>query len=458
MAVWSAVSVSTLEYSRIDADFYHPTYLNELDSWRRLDERVGVARLAKIIAAPVRTGRTPASRLIKGDEKCIRFIKTDTVREGSIDFDNSALLPVRVVGERDIIPEDAVVMTIIGATPEIVGRAAIVRPDDPECVTNQNVAVIRTKGVFDPYFLTAYFQTKWGRDQVWRHSRRTEQVNLNCREVERILVPNPDIACQEDVGNLVRESFACADRSVELHQKAQQRLEAALGMDRWKLSKPVGYTSRFSEVETSRRFDPEHFSPAFHSYKSRLPAGIALSPLSHHLQFCRRGKQPNYAESGLPVVNSKHVESNRVVLESNRKALPNLDSNLQIRSGDILINGTGRGTIGRAAPYLYRDSAIPDNHVTILRSESLDPVFASLYLNSFAGRMQVEMHQRGSSGQLELYPFDIRKFLIWCAPVEFQRELRQIYEKAVSREREASRLLAEAKARVEQLIEEAVKS
>jgi hypothetical protein len=58
MAVWSTVSISALEYSRLDADFYHPKYLAELESWRRLDERVGVNKLGSVIASPVRTGRT----------------------------------------------------------------------------------------------------------------------------------------------------------------------------------------------------------------------------------------------------------------------------------------------------------------------------------------------------------------------------------------------------------------
>jgi hypothetical protein len=71
--------------------------------------------------------------------------------------------------------------------------------------------------------------------------------------------------------------------------------------------------------------------------------------------------------------------------------------------------------------------------------------------------MQVEMHQRGTSGQLELYPFDIRKFLIWPAPKPLQKELRELHDKAAASENESKRLLNEAKARVEQLIEEAAK-
>lgn len=193
----------------------------------------------------------------------------------------------------------------------------------------------------------------------------------------------------------------------------------------------------------------------FNSFCAGLPAGVFLSPLSNHLEFCQRGKQPIYAKTGLPVINSKHVQPNRVILESNRCAVAYPVAELQIRSGDMLINGTGRGTIGRAAPYLHETHAVADNHVTILRSSNLDSAYLSLYLNSAAGQMQVEMHQRGTSGQLELYPFDIRKFLVWPAPAGFQRELRDLYDKATTAEQESKRLLEQAKTRVEQLIEAA---
>ena len=154
-------------------------------------------------------------------------------------------------------------------------------------------------------------------------------------------------------------------------------------------------------------------------------------------------------------MNSKHVQPNRVLLEDNRFAAANPDGNLQIRAGDTLLNGTGRGTLGRAAPYLIDEPAVPDNHVTILRSDDLDPVYLSLYLNSAAGQMQVEMRQRGSSGQLELYPFDIRKFLVWPAPESLQEELRRLHDQAAAAECESKQLLEHAKSRVEQLIEEA---
>jgi len=54
------------------------------------------------------------------------------------------------------------------------------------------------------------------------------------------------------------------------------------------------------------------------------------------------------------------------------------------------------------------------------------------------------------------YPFDIRKLLVWDAPTELQRELRDLHDAAASAEQELHRLLEQAKTRVEQLIEAAV--
>lgn len=120
-----------------------------------------------------------------------------------------------------------------------------------------------------------------------------------------------------------------------------------------------------------------------------------------------------------------------------RLALANSIADLQIRYGDTLINGTGCGTRGRTAPYLNHALAVADNHVTILRSKNLDPAYLSLYLNSAAGQMQVEMFQRGSSGQPDLYPFEIRKLLVWDAPPELQRQLRELHNAAAKAEQES---------------------
>ena len=458
MAVWSAVSISALEYSRFDADFYHPTYLDELESWRRLDERIGVAKLGRIIATQVRTGRTPKSRLIKGDEETICFVKTDTVRAGIVDFNNSALLPRRVVSDRDIIPDGAVVMTIIGATPEIVGRTAIVRSNDPACVTNQNVAVIRTIERFDPFFLTAYFQTKWGRDQVWRHSRRTEQVNLNCREVERILVPDPELAIQESIGNLARNSFAAADRSIDLYGRAQQLFEAELGLDKLIFQKPMGYIANFSDLETSRRSDALHYQPRFRQLVDHL-SNFSSVRVRDIRSLNRRGLQPIYSRDGqVAVVNSQHLGPNHIDYDGLERTSTKefaAAPEAHIQRNDLLIYTTG-AYIGRTNVYLSDAPAMASNHVNILRLHpGIDAAYMALVFQSIVGQFQTQQHARGSA-QAELYPSDIDRFVVPLLDLDKQRAIGDLLRESLVKQQESRKLLEQAKTRVEQLIEAAV--
>jgi type I restriction enzyme, S subunit len=87
----------------------------------------------------------------------------------------------------------------------------------------------------------------------------------------------------------------------------------------------------------------------------------------------------------------------------------------KIHRGDVLLNSTGRGTLGRAACWLRDEAAMADNHVAILRpnAEICLPVYLALFLNSPAGLAQTEMFQTGSSGQLELYPSDVMKLIVF---------------------------------------------
>lgn len=328
---------------------------------------------------------------------------------------------------------------------------------DTQCNVSQDVIAVKIhRDRVNPYYLALYLNTSFGSSEMNRWFQGQVQPHLSLDDARRILVALAPDKTQLEMEALVKASARSRSESTLAHQRAIGLLEAELGLDKLTFQKPVGYTAQVSDVELSRRFDPEHYFPRFRAFRTGLPAGISLVPLSECLVFCVRGKQPIYAKSGLRVINSKHVQPNRVVLEGNRFAQANPDANLQIRAEDTLLNGTGRGTIGRAAPYLSDALAVADNHVTILRSNRLDPAFLSLYLNSVAGQMQVEMHQRGTSGQIELYPFDIRKFLVWNAPADFQREIRNLHDKAAAAAQESERLLDQAKTRVEQLIEAAV--
>jgi hypothetical protein len=158
--------------------------------------------------------------------------------------------------------------------------------------------------------------------------------------------------------------------------------------------------------------------------------------------------QPWTIDVLIDIENKRMAEGNRTGLVSAAKVL--------IEPGDVLMNGTGVGTIGRSAPYLHTGKAIPDNHVTILRPKNaaVDPVYLSVFINSLAGQFQVEQRLHGSSGQIELYPTDIAEFTVWLAPKAIQQEIRQAVENGFTAKQRATQLLEAAKRAVEIAIED----
>lgn len=450
MAVSSEIKVSKLENFRdCSAEFYRPYFL-KLASVLRMHQTLKLRNVAYITDGEHGSPQwdsTSGIHYITAEFIGPNFIRDGELRLISRAQDNR--------NSRARIKDNDVLIYSVGA---YAGLAAKAEPHLFPANIPRSVAIVRllrNSGLL-PGYLSVFLNSKYGIFQSQRFRAGNSQPVLALEKIKQFEIPIIPTEKQIEIETLYQCAYENRLHSRVLYNQAQKLLEHELGLDKLQFDIPVGYEACFSEVISSVRLDSEHFFPAFDQVLSSLPANISFSPLSKHLLYCQRGKQPKYSRRGLPVINSKHVQTNKVILEGNRTAQPIPDNTMHIQYEDVLINGTGRGTIGRTAPYLESYNSIPDNHVTILRSTSLDPVYLSVFLNSLAGQLQVEKHQRGSSGQLELYPFDIRRFLIWDAPDTLQEEIRAQYDKAISAERESQQLLQQAKRRVEDLIEEAM--
>jgi type I restriction enzyme, S subunit len=449
MAVWSqSTLIETYLRRRIDSEFFRPVYLNAEQQTRKCNTN-DLGLLGRFIPGPFGSAFHVKNYELQSQ---YRYLRGRDIKPFFIlDDDNRYLTEVDFnhLQSYAIQPDDLMI-SVVGT----LGSVAVCTPNETPAIFSCKSTLFRSFGI-SPYYLLAYLNCRQGQLCLLRRQRGAVQAGLNIEDLRTIPIPRLGHEVESEIASMVRLAHKKLFKSKGLYRQAKRNLESELGLGKLRFQKPMGYTAQLRDLEQSRRLDAERFYPAFNNLSTHLPDSIKLVPLGIQLSFCQRGKQPTYSKQGLPVVNSKHVRSNKVVLENNRMAIPNTLAGLQIRYGDILMNGTGRGTIGRVAPYLMDGPAIPDNHVTILRSPTLDPAYLSFFLNSQAGQLQVEMHQRGSSGQLELYPFDIRKFLVWVAPESFQKEIRNLYDQAAASEQRSKELLDQAKTRLEQLIEEA---
>lgn len=139
-------------------------------------------------------------------------------------------------------------------------------------------------------------------------------------------------------------------------------------------------------------------------YAYSLAAGSSAQQLSTLTQLISRGKAPKYVqEDGTTVLNQKCIRDERVILEHARLTeTKRLDSQRSLSGGDILVNSTGVGTLGRVAVWNDTGVVTVDSHVTIVRA---DPSRVNPWVLGeavIAGQRRIEAMAEGSTGQTEL--------------------------------------------------------
>jgi type I restriction enzyme S subunit len=134
-----------------------------------------------------------------------------------------------------------------------------------------------------------------------------------------------------------------------------------------------------------------------------IPEDWSVQRIKDVTSILTRGIAPKYAEDGRwTVVNQRCIRNQRVTLSSARRHEGPVADKKQLRFGDVLINSTGVGTLGRVAVLLAEPDLITvDSHVTIARPSSLDlhPWFG---LHMLGRESAFQTMGTGSTGQTEL--------------------------------------------------------
>ena len=147
----------------------------------------------------------------------------------------------------------------------------------------------------------------------------------------------------------------------------------------------------------------------------------------------RRGKSPKYIdESGTLVFaqkcNTKYSGIDvGLALFLDESTLGRYPDDEYMHDGDVVINSTGTGTLGRVGIYHATDNhlglpIIPDSHVTVIRAT---PSIQAFYMYAFmkANQSELEKKGEGSTNQKELKPLTLKEMLIPIPPYSEQERI-----------------------------------
>jgi len=134
-----------------------------------------------------------------------------------------------------------------------------------------------------------------------------------------------------------------------------------------------------------------------------LPENWKITTIDAISSLVTRGIAPKYDDSSDQIVlNQKCIRDHTIDISLARRHLPKKINEKWISKGDLLINSTGTGTLGRVAQVWFEaNNMTVDSHVTIVRPK--DSILQS-YIGfwGLSHESEIEAQHTGSTGQTEL--------------------------------------------------------
>jgi len=205
------------------------------------------------------------------------------------------------------------------------------------------------------------------------------------------------------------------------------------------------------ELLSVDRFDAEFFRPEYVEAEDAITR-IAHKPVSDLVGTIKRGIQPLYDDAGnVPVVRTVNVRETG--LSGTRQqfvteAFVSANPRGKVHKGDVLVTSTGVGTLGRVCFVDEASIHFADGHIAYLRDvRDVHPLYLTTLLQSRYGVAMLYRRQRGSSGQMEIYPDDLASIPIPLFKTS-EAEIVALREVALTANQTAHKALAAAESRL----------
>ncbi|MDD7335650.1 MAG: restriction endonuclease subunit S [Prevotella sp.] len=440
-----------------------PFDIPETWEWCRVNE------LGEII-----TGGTPSKLESAFYGKDFPFYKPTDLNQGINTINSSDGLSTLGYNHSRQLKANSILVTCIGAT---IGKTGLIKRDG-SCNQQINAIVPNTK-LLEPRYVYMVFISNFMQSDIKSNASSTTLPILNRSKFCQLLFPIPPLSEQHRIVEKLEQILP----KVEEYGKAQERLDTLNAELPDKLK-----TSILQEAIEGRLVpqDPND-EPAsvlldrIHDEKAKLvkekkikkdknDSRIYRSADGHWMErftdkkrpdvciddeipfdipetweWCRlpeicsllsRGKSPKYLDSDrrFPVFAQKcNLKEGGISLEQARFLDPSTVNKwpreFHLRTGDVLVNSTGTGTVGRTR--LFNESClgdypfvVPDSHVTVIRtfkqisSNYIYAVISTKWIQDF-----FEDNLKGATNQKELYIAVLINLLIPLPPLSEQHRI-----------------------------------
>jgi type I restriction enzyme, S subunit len=341
----------------------------------------------------------------------IPFVMASDIANGLVNYSNCKFITRKLADSlRKGFAKNGDVLLTHKAT---IGRTAIVNyPNEPYVMLTPQVTYYRVKNSnkLNNTYLRYYFDSSFFQQLIhlWAGSGST-RAYIGITEQAKLPVVVPHIETQQKIAAIL----SAYDDLIANNQRRITLLE--------RMAEDI-----YREWFVRLRF-PGHEQTKI---EKGVPKGWTVAELGSACALIKRGVAPNYSEtSSLLMLNQRCIRDGVVDFAEARGHDTKVPREKFVQYGDVLINSTGVGTLGRVAIFDHElTNATCDTHVTICRgdAEVVNVYYLGLVLRSLQGYF--ESLAIGSTGQSELGREAIGKTEIVLPAMTIQQKFAAVAE------------------------------
>lgn len=284
----------------------------------------------------------------------------------------------------------------------------------------KNMGIFKFNGDKDKaYWLYYYLQTPLAKEYILGHLRGTTQQYLPLGSLRDFPIQVPSTKIRNSITSILRSLDNRIAVNIAINENLESQAQAI-------------FKSWFVDFEPFGGVMPEDWSECI---------------LDSMCSLIIKGITPKYNEhSAQLVINQKCVRNHQIDLSLARCHEPKKVNEKWLQYGDIVVNSTGTGTLGRAAQVLFTPNNMTvDSHVTIIRASKQEYIYyLGLWVTSH--EHDFEMIQTGSTGQTDL-PRERLKQMQIVLPSDsilssFSKVIKPIADIRIQKQQETQRLSA----------------
>ena len=330
--------------------------------------------------------------------------------------------------------------------------------DDEEVTISPNIIAVEVNdNKYNPFFLTLFFNTKFGFLQIQRELKISAQPTISTLRLQNLKLPIININFQINIEKFFIKSNEMSIKSEILYKQSEQLLLKELDLLDFKPSKENIAIKSFSEsFGDSGRLDSEYYQPKYDEIIEKIKGYRGgYNILSNEFKIIN-GKTPKkYTNSGIKVIKTKNIRIPTVSIDNIKDYV---DEELIVtQEKDLIFASMGVGSLGRIS-YVDKISANCNIDGTLkifrIKKDNNLEIPTMIFLTSKIGQELIYKYIIGSTGIISISNQNINNLTIPNINSELAKKLTTIVLESIKLKEESKQLLEVAKRAVEIAIEE----